>query len=255
MNSVLSTITRVAIPKRRRVYKRALLLREQTFGPDDPEVGHTLNKVGAIAWTDGRYAEAEGLWRRTLAIFESKAVPPQYTASVLNNLGRMKADQGHYEDAEEYLEHARTVLETRVGQNDRSVAITLTNLAEVKLARRQYDTALKLLLRALEINEGGPNYEIGRTLNQLAHLHNAVGEPDKADAFHRRSIDSYEKLLGPSSPAVCSALLDYASFLRSQKRSREAARLTERARTIHESIRTSSRKAFTVDVNEFHRPK
>ena len=60
-----------ATPKRRRCYKRALAIREQTRGKDHPEVAVTLNNLGELYRMNGRYAEAEQFYKRALAIVET----------------------------------------------------------------------------------------------------------------------------------------------------------------------------------------
>ena len=50
------------------VAERALALAEKTFGPENPEVGVTLNNLALLFRRQGRYAEAEPLYRRSLAI-------------------------------------------------------------------------------------------------------------------------------------------------------------------------------------------
>ncbi len=49
--------------------KAALSLAE-AFGPDDPRLALTLNNLAFLYATQGKYAEAEPLYQRALAIFE-----------------------------------------------------------------------------------------------------------------------------------------------------------------------------------------
>ena len=44
--------------------------RETALGPEHPDVAASLNSMGDLYNTQGRYAEAEPLFRRTLAIRE-----------------------------------------------------------------------------------------------------------------------------------------------------------------------------------------
>ena len=50
--------------------KEALRLSEREFGPDDSTTGSTLNNLAFLYRAQGRYAEAEPLYKRSLAIKE-----------------------------------------------------------------------------------------------------------------------------------------------------------------------------------------
>ena len=56
---------------------RAALSAAEAFGPDDPRVATGLNNLAGLYGTQGRYAEAEPLYKRALAIFE-KALGPDH---------------------------------------------------------------------------------------------------------------------------------------------------------------------------------
>jgi tetratricopeptide (TPR) repeat protein len=47
---------------------RALSIAEQTFGPDHPRVGITLNNLANVYQAEGRYAEAEALYERAKSL-------------------------------------------------------------------------------------------------------------------------------------------------------------------------------------------
>ncbi len=61
----------------------------------------SLNNLAALYKAQGRYAEAEPLHKRALAIFE-KALGPKHpdVAQSLNNLAVLYATQGKYAEAE-----------------------------------------------------------------------------------------------------------------------------------------------------------
>ena len=61
----------------------------------------SLNNLAELYRDQGRYAEAEPLYKRSLAIRE-KALGPDHpdVATALNNLAVLYEDQGRYADAE-----------------------------------------------------------------------------------------------------------------------------------------------------------
>ena len=79
-----------------------LALKEaESFGVKDPRLAHSLNNLALLYQAQGRYADAEPLYRRSLAIYE-KALGPERpeVALGLNNLANLYMDQGRYADAE-----------------------------------------------------------------------------------------------------------------------------------------------------------
>jgi uncharacterized protein HemY len=51
--------------------KRSLAIVEKTLGPDHPNVGALLNNLGMLCQAQGRYAEAESLLKRSVAVRDS----------------------------------------------------------------------------------------------------------------------------------------------------------------------------------------
>src|SRR5476651_1154186 len=52
------------------LYKRALLILENSVGRDDPSVAGVLNNLALLYVNQDRYSDAEPLYKRSLAIYE-----------------------------------------------------------------------------------------------------------------------------------------------------------------------------------------
>ena len=78
----------------------------------------------------GRYAEAEPLYKRALAIRE-KALGPDHpdVALSLNNLAFLYDKQGRYADAEPLYKRSLAISEKALGPDHPDVATSLNNLA------------------------------------------------------------------------------------------------------------------------------
>ncbi len=76
---------------------KAALSAAEAFGPDDPRLATTLSNLGGLYDAQGRYAEAEPLYKRALAIDE-KALGPEHphVATSLNNLALLYKTQSRY---------------------------------------------------------------------------------------------------------------------------------------------------------------
>ena len=78
----------------------------------------------------GRYADAEPLYKRSLAIYE-KALGPDHpnVAGSLNNLAGLYNEQGRYADAEPLFKRSLAIYEKALGPDHPDVAQSLNNLA------------------------------------------------------------------------------------------------------------------------------
>jgi tetratricopeptide (TPR) repeat protein len=83
---------------------------------EHPDVATSLNNLAGVYKDQGRYAEAEQLLKRALAIDE-KAVGPEHlsVAIGLNNLSALYDDQGRYAAAEPLYRRALAISEKALG--------------------------------------------------------------------------------------------------------------------------------------------
>src|SRR5438105_2955429 len=75
------------------LYKQALGIQEQTFGPESQEVATTLNNLAVLYQDQSNDAEAEPLYRRSLSIWEKNAGSPMQIAASMNNLAALFHDE------------------------------------------------------------------------------------------------------------------------------------------------------------------
>ena len=94
-----------------------------------------------------KYAEAEELYRRALAI----------SARTLANQANAYQSQGKYAEAEELYKRALAFLEKALGASHPDVAQTLNNLADVYRVQGRSDEADQLEKRATEIRRTVPS--------------------------------------------------------------------------------------------------
>ena len=117
---------------------KAALSAAEAFEPDDPRLATTLNALAVLYRAQGRYAKAEPLHKRALAIVE-KALGPAHphVATSLNNLAALYYAQRRYDEAEPLYQHAITITERAMGPDHPNLAATLGNLAELYAPRWQ----------------------------------------------------------------------------------------------------------------------
>src|SRR6185503_8139472 len=87
------------------------------FGPQDPRLGTTLSDLGRLYALQGRYAEAEPLYRRAAEIW-TRAWGPEHPAvgKVLENLAMLQHTEGRYAEAAPLYEQALAIKRKALGE-------------------------------------------------------------------------------------------------------------------------------------------
>ncbi len=148
-----------------------------------------LNNLAYLYKSQGRYAEAEPLDKRSLAIHE-KALGPNHVdvAGSLNNLAALYEDQGRY--SEPFLNRALAIYERALGPDHPDVAGSLNNIAELYHDQGRYADAEPLYERSLAINEkalGSDHPNVATALNNLAGLYFEQRDWARAADYGRRA--------------------------------------------------------------------
>ena len=162
----------------------------------------------------GRYAEAEPLYKRALAIRE-KALGPDHpdVGTSLNNLAGLYRAQGRYAEAEPLYKRGLAITEKALGPDHPDVGTSLNNLAVLYQRQGRYAEAEPLYKRGLAIREKalGPDHpDVGTSLNNLAALYHAQGRYAEAEPLYKRALAISEKALGPDHPDVGTSLNNLA---------------------------------------------
>ena len=106
------------------------------------------------AYQQGRYAEAEPLYQRALAIREEKLGPEHlYVALTLHNLALLYQNQRKYAEAEPLYQRALAIREKVLGPEHPRVAFSLNGLASLYNSQGKYEEAEPLFQRSLAIRE------------------------------------------------------------------------------------------------------
>jgi tetratricopeptide (TPR) repeat protein len=97
--------------------------------PNHPGFATDLNNLAELYRTEGRYSEAEPLYKRALTIGEKTLGPDDPdVATWLNNLALLYDHQGKYSEAEPLYRRALAIDEKALGPDHASFAKDLNNL-------------------------------------------------------------------------------------------------------------------------------
>ncbi|CAM9892229.1 unnamed protein product [Ectocarpus fasciculatus] len=204
----------------------------------------TVNTAGSrlahVLQEQGKYAEAEPLYRRSLAVDEKVCGPdhPQVAIDLTNLAGVLEA-QGEYAEAKSLFERSQAIREKVLGLEHPDVATTLNNRAGLLRAQGKYEEAEPLYVRSLVIFEKiyGPDHPVfALGLSNQAGLLESQGKYEEAEPLYVRSLAIREKSFGPDHPEVATVLINWAEFLRSQGRYEEAEPVYIRSLAIDEKV-------------------
>jgi len=119
------------------IYRRALAIFEQTFGPEHYEVASNLHNLAAVLCARGDLDQAEKLYWRALAIKEKLLGADSPDAALtLNNLGALLTRAGRPEEAGCLLQRGVTILQDRVAPDHPHLVRARANLQGALLSSR-----------------------------------------------------------------------------------------------------------------------
>ena len=222
------------------LYRRALAIDENRFGPDHPDVADSLNNLAQLLHqATNRLGEAEALMRRALAIYERSVGAEHSSVAVgLSNLAQLLQDTNRIAEAEPLHLRALAIDQTTYGPEHPHVAVGLNNLAELFWATNRPADAEPLMRRALAIDERsfGPEHpSVARDLNNLALVLQNTNRLAEAEPLYRRAVTLNEKCFGPDHLQVAFPVNNLAQLLQDTNSLKQAEPLMRRAVAILET--------------------
>ena len=192
------------------------------------ERGRLLNQAAYYLYQRGRYAEAELLQQRALALRE-RALSPNHPAIAqsLNNLTELYRNQGHWVEAEPLFQRALEILERALSPNHPAITNnSLNNLALLYHAQGRTADAEPLFQHALAIRERAldPDHpDVANSLNNLVGLYRDQGRTAEAEPLFQRALAIWKRTEHPN---LAAGLENYAVLLARTGCTAEAATLS-----------------------------
>lgn len=168
------------------------LQRYEQSSPANESLAYKYQQIAFFLDMNAKYAGAEPLYRRALAISE-KALGQEHpdTAGSLINLAGLLKRKGDYEGAESLYRKALAIREKALGKKHLDTALSINNLAELLRIKGDYVDSEPLYRKALNIYEkalGKDHPETATIINNLALLLNSKGEYESAEPLYRRAL-------------------------------------------------------------------
>jgi CHAT domain-containing protein/tetratricopeptide (TPR) repeat protein len=232
-----------------------------------------IEDLANVYRAQGKYSEAEGLYKRALAIKEEAlgANPAvgrflgsqKYTEAedlfktlsllkTLDNLANVYQAQGKYTEAAGLFKRALAVKEKLPGVYRPEVGQALTNLANVYQAQGKYTEAEGLLKRAWVVREqalGSTQPAVAQALHNRALASWRQGKYSEAEGLYKRALAIRETALGANHPDVGQTLNNLALVYLDQGRYREAEELFKRALAIRETALGANHREVGQTLN------
>ena len=233
--------------------RRVLVLDEQSYGLEHPNVARDLNNLAGLLQATNRLAEAEPLMRRALAIDERSYGPEHPNVALkLNNLAVLLRATNRLAEAVPLMRRALVLDEQTFGPEHPNVALKLSNLAQLLRDTNRLAEAELLMHRALAIDEqsyGADHPDVASNLNNLAQLLQATNRLAEAEPLMRRALAIDEQSYGPEHPKVATILNNLAVLLQATSRLAEAEPLMRRALAIDEHSYGADHPDVARDLN------
>jgi CHAT domain-containing protein len=198
--------------------------------------------AAALTWLalakqgNGRYAEAEPLFKRGFALREqSEGAERPRTAESLRKLAWLLDYEGRYADAEPLARRALAIDEKVLGADDLETAYSLDYLGCILTEEARYAEAEPMLRRALATRQrllSADHSRVGESLNDLGQLLGETGRYVEAEPLIRQALTAYQAAQGSESPSNAVLLTHLAILVIRQGRYVEAEALLRRALAI-----------------------
>jgi tetratricopeptide (TPR) repeat protein len=236
------------------LYKRALSIRERTFGHEHPLTGTSLHNIARLLRDEGHLAESQELFERALKIREKVRGPDHLeTAATLNNLASLLQARGKLSSVRSLFERALAIREKARGPEHAQTAASLINVARVLRDQKDYAAGLPFAERGLAIRErvlGAEHPRTAAALNVLGNLLRGLGKLTDAKPHFERALRICEKVLGSEHPYTATTMTNLALVLQEQGNTADAMRLFERALHLRQKVLGPEHPSTATSLND-----
>ena len=190
------------------------------------------------AFVDGKYEEADGLWKNALITAEKLGANDLKVAQTINQMTHLFIHEKKYEEAMPLLKRALDIRVKALGENNLLTAENLGNLALVNQKLGDDLEAEKLYQRALEIKEkklGDRSPSVAITKTNLANLYAATKKCSEAKILYLDALAIDEKAYGENNEEVANDALSLGILLYHCNHPQDALEYLQRSAKISET--------------------
>ncbi len=182
---------------------RALVLARGELGAQHPQVAQVQHNLGVVVYRQGRYAEADLLFRTALEVRAAAYGPDSIEyAQTIQAIGNAEIMMDRVTDARAHFAQAIRIFEARLGPEHPDVASAYNDIGGVYHRAGLYDLALANQERVLALREKalGPEHpDVAQSLVNLAIEAKNLGRWAVIDPSYRRAVALFTKAYGAGS--------------------------------------------------------
>jgi eukaryotic-like serine/threonine-protein kinase len=178
----------------------ALRLAQSRYGAASLDTARALWELGELRHAQGRFRDAEGLYKRALGIFETQHASPTDVSWLLDDLGKIYEREQQWPLARRTYERALEIDRQLLGADHPRVAVHLHNLAFVMENLGDVRRAEELYRDAIQRNERayGEHHPVTATAwGNYGLLLQRLGRLQEAESYLRRALNVMLQLYGP----------------------------------------------------------
>ena len=214
-------------------FKRSIVVVEDKFGPDHPEVARRLTNLALVYSAQDRFKDAERLYIRCLKIYENAYNSDhRQVGIVLVNVANVYQSQGRFNDAERALKRSIRIFEKSFGINHPNVGRPLAAMASNYYLQKRYSEAERFFKKSLAAKSalGKDHIQTGWGLSNLALVYVKQGRHREAEPIALRSRAILEREFGAGDPRVNPLLVTLSEIYTKLGRRSKAAALNKKFR-------------------------
>lgn len=240
-------------PEAERHLRLALSAAERLPKPNPGRVAQANNNLALILMIEGKYDEAEALFRKAQQQWAALygEVHPDI-AALLNNLAGLYRERGDFADAESAYRQSLDMRRQLYGerstpalQSSNNLAVLLSNMGRFAEAEELQRFTFEARVETL----GEEHPDALRAMNNLAATLELSSKREEAEALYRRCLAGRIARLGEDHPDVSETQNNLGRLLGSTGRAREGAELLERSLEIARKVYGDDHTATLITMN------
>ncbi|GIJ83106.1 hypothetical protein Asppvi_001624 [Aspergillus pseudoviridinutans] len=202
------------------------LLREREFKRQQQQYLRLIENMGQCLCSDGRFNEAELIFREITAIQRTKNGDRHpSTLSSMANLASTYWNQGRWNEAEKLGVQVMEIRKTVLGAEHPDTLTSMASLASTYRSQGRWKEAERAEVQVFEIRKQVLGSEHPDTLTSMANLASTYryqGRWKEAEEMEVQVVEAQKQVLGSEHPDTLTSMGNLASTYRSQGRWKEA---------------------------------
>lgn len=179
---------------------KALTIREESYGPENPHVVTMYNNIGLVYHHQGEYFKALDYYQKALAVRE-KSLGRDHpdTATIYNNIGGVYKDLGEYEKALKYHLMALPISEKFLGKEHPDIGTINNNIGLVYSKIGDHKKALEYFFKDVTIQEivHGQNHpDTATSYHNIGSEYDSLGQYTDALKYHNKALAIKKQAFG-----------------------------------------------------------